>query len=462
MKWIQRLLQTWLLYRQGRAALPSNISLLIALCVSICIIMLAISSGISIGFALIIVWCVFAYALYRQGYAVNDLLRMSWQNAKTSVVIMQIFLLIGWLTAMWQASGTIPMIISIGIELLNPNYFIISSFLLTSIVSMLLGTSLGTVGTIGVVLITIAKAGGIPLDMVAGAIIAGAYVGDRNSPLSSSASLVANLTHTTVQTNIPRMFKDSIPALLISSVLYMLLSLSHPLSYESNYLPDTIHLLFNIHWTLWIPLLIVISLLPTRLSIRWPISLSAMSAAILAMIHQGYTAFEVLQFSLLGFELPHFNPLADIIHGGGLKTMLVPTISIFMACSISGMLEGVGFWNDIRQLLSQVKGRAQLYAANLSIAFITGALGCSQAIAVIMTHSIMRTTYAKEGVHDEDVMLDFENSGILISALQPWNIAALVPVVMMDVSPAGYIPYAFFLYLAPLIYWYRLRRKEQS
>ena len=227
-------------------------------------------------------------------------------------------------------------------------------------------------------------------------------------------------------------------------------------------MPDTIHLLFNIHWTLWIPILIVISLLPTKLSIRWPIALSAISAAILAMIHQGYTAFEVLRFSLLGFELPHFNPLADIIHGGGLKTMLVPTISIFMACSISGMLEGVGFWNDIRQLLSQVKGRAQLYAANLSIAFITGALGCSQAIAVIMTHSIMRTTYAKEGVHDEDVMLDFENSGILISALQPWNIAARVPVVMMDVSPTGYIPYAFFLYLAPLIYWYRLRRKEQS
>ena len=83
MKWIQRLLQTWLLYRQGRSALPSNLDLLIALCVSICIIMLAISSGISIGFALMIVWCVFAYALYRQGYAVNDFLRMSWQNEKT-------------------------------------------------------------------------------------------------------------------------------------------------------------------------------------------------------------------------------------------------------------------------------------------------------------------------------------------------------------------------------------------
>ena len=92
--------------------------------------------------------------------------------------------------------------------------------------------------------------------------------------------------------------------------------------------------------------------------------------------------------------------------------------------------------------------------------FITGALGCSQAIAVIMTHSIMRTTYAKERIQDENVMLDFENSGILIAPLQPWNIAALVPIIMLDISPAGYIPFEFFLYLVPLIYWYRLRRKE--
>lgn len=142
--------------------------------------------------------------------------------------------------------------------------------------------------------------------------------------------------------------------------------------------------------------------------------------------------------------------------------MWIPTLSIFMACSISGMLEGVGFWNDIRSLLQHVSGRAKLFASNVLIAFITGALGCSQAIAVIMTHSIMRTTYAKERINDEDVMLDFENSGILIAALQPWNIAALVPVIMMDVSPAGYVPFAFFLYLVPLIYWYRLRRKEQQ
>ena len=88
--------------------------------------------------------------------------------------------------------------------------------------------------------------------------------------------------------------------------------------------------------------------------------------------------------------------------------MFIPTLSIFMATAISGMLEGVGFWNDIRQLLERAKTRSDVFAANVGLAFLTGAVGCSQAIAVVMTHSIMRITYAQRGIQDEDVMLDFE------------------------------------------------------
>ena len=326
---------------------------------------------------------------------------------------------------------------------------------------MLLGTALGTVGTIGIVLITMARAGNIPENIVAGAIIAGAYFGDRNGPLSSSASLVAALTHTKVSTNIPIMFKDGIPALIISTVLYLLLSQWYPLNYENSLLSDTIHFIFNIDWTLWIPVIIVIGLLPLKVSIRWPIGLSALAAAILAYTNQGTTLSELGWYTLTGFELPHYNPLADIIHGGGLQTMFIPALSIFMATAISGMLEGVGFWNDIRQLLERAKTRSDVFAANVGLAFLTGAVGCSQAIAVVMTHSIMRITYAQRGIQDEDVMLDFENSGILIAPLQPWNIAAYVPIVMVGTSSTGYVPFAFFLYLVPLIYWLRLRKQDQ-
>ena len=343
MKWLQLILNAFLRYQQGRTLIPRNIEPLLGLLASILVILIAVANSIVIGYALIVVWSIMAYVFYRKGYTLKELLNLSWTGAKTSIVVMQIFLLIGWLIAMWQAAGVIPMIIATGIDLIDPSIFIVCAFLITAIVSMLLGTALGTVGTIGIVLITMARAGSIPENIVAGAIIAGAYFGDRNGPLSSSASLVAALTHTKVSTNIPIMFKDGIPALIISTVLYLLLSQWYPLNYENSLLSDTIHFIFNIDWTLWIPVIIVIGLLPLKVSIRWPIGLSALAAAILAYTNQDASLSELGWYTLTGFELPHYNPLANIIHGGGLQTMFIPTLSIFMATAISGMLEGVGF-----------------------------------------------------------------------------------------------------------------------
>ena len=100
--------------------IPSNIGLLVSLLISIIIILASVMLNVPIGYALILIWLCFAYALYRQGYSLKDLFRMSWTSAKTSIVVMQIFLLIGWLTAMWQASGIIPMIIASGMELIIP------------------------------------------------------------------------------------------------------------------------------------------------------------------------------------------------------------------------------------------------------------------------------------------------------------------------------------------------------
>lgn len=119
MKWLQLLLQAYLKYKQGRTMMPNNMGLLISLIVSIIIILASVMFSVPIGYALILVWLCLAYTLYRQGYNPKDLLRMSWTSAKTSIVVMQIFLLIGWLIAMWQASGIIPMIIASGIELID-------------------------------------------------------------------------------------------------------------------------------------------------------------------------------------------------------------------------------------------------------------------------------------------------------------------------------------------------------
>ena len=135
---------------------------------------------------------------------------MSFNGGKRAFVVLEIFLLIGIITGTWIASGTVPAIIYYGIKYMNPNFFILYTFLISCIVSFLLGTSLGTVSTVGVALILMAKGGNINIDIAAGAIIAGAYFGDRCSPMSSSAILVANLTRTNLYTNISNMFKTAV------------------------------------------------------------------------------------------------------------------------------------------------------------------------------------------------------------------------------------------------------------
>ena len=135
--------------------MPKNTESLIGLLISILVIIIAVANGIAIGYALIVVWCIMAYVFYRKGYQPKELLNLSWAGAKTSIVVMQIFLLIGWLIAMWQAAGIIPMIIATGIDLIDPSLFIACAFLLTAIVSMVLGTAFGTVGTIGIVLLSL-------------------------------------------------------------------------------------------------------------------------------------------------------------------------------------------------------------------------------------------------------------------------------------------------------------------
>ena len=186
--------------------MPKNTESLIGLLISILVIIIAVANGIAIGYALIVVWCIMAYVFYRKGY----------QPKRTAKPILDrcekldcgdANILAHRLAHCYVASSRHhPMIIATGIDLIDPSFFIVCAFLLTAIVSMVLGTSFGTVGTIGIVLITMARAGNIPEDIVAGAILAGAYFGDRNGPLSSSASLVAALTHTRVPTNIPIMF----------------------------------------------------------------------------------------------------------------------------------------------------------------------------------------------------------------------------------------------------------------
>lgn len=190
----------------------------------------SISKQISTIFPVILGMLAFSSVAYYRGYKLKAILGMLLRGMKKSLPLMPIFALIGMITALWRASGTIPFFVYYGTKILNPDYFILFSFLLTCFVSFALGTSFGTVGTIGIVLIVLAKSGNVDLYVTAGAVISGAFFGDRGSPLSSSANLVAHVTETDLYDNVKKMFITGALPFLASVAVYLFLSEANPIN----------------------------------------------------------------------------------------------------------------------------------------------------------------------------------------------------------------------------------------
>lgn len=427
---------------------------------SICLLMLSVIKNVFIGYPLIVCWLLFLIYALKKGYKFKDILFMSYEGGKKAFIVINILLLIGAVISLWMISGTIPSLVYYCLKYISPSSFLLSAFLISCVMSFLIGTSLGTVSTVGVPLIILAKSGNINLNMVAGAVMAGAYFGDRCSPMSSSAVLVANLTQTHLFTNIKNMLRTSILSVLLSIIFYGILSQNYPLQIMNNSLPLELTETFKIGVVLLIPALIIIILSLLKVRIQITMLISILVAFILSLTVQKVQLKEILYAAFWGFHLDH-GALQNIMKGGGIFPMLKTTLVIYISCSLAGVFEGIQVFDRLKNsLLKMELEREKRFSATLIVSTIAAAFGCTQTIAVIITSEIMKVCYGRG--ENEQFSLDIENSGILVSALIPWNIAALVPTTTMNVSTAGYIPFAVYLYILPLVYLIATRFKARK
>lgn len=431
------------------------------LVITFVMLMFSIYKGIFIGYPLLISFFIFVIISLRKGYSIAAISKMAYDGGKKSFVVLKIFILIGAITAVWMSSGTVPSIVYYGINLMNPNYFIFYAFIISSLVSFLLGTSLGTVSTVGLALIVMAKSGEVNTSIAAGAIIAGAYFGDRCSPMSSSANLIANLTETELFINIKNMLKSAVLPFILSLILYFVVSLSSPLNTASGGIDKTIVKSFDISILALLPSIIILVLSIFRVNVKISMFLSIALAGVLSIYIQDYKINEVLYFILMGFHLDFANPLYLIIKGGGIISMLRPAIVVFISCSLAGIFEGTKTLQSVEKLLLKANSRSSLFLYTTIVSILTAAFGSNQSIAAVLTASLMDKAYKQNSVDKYQMALDLENTGIVLSALIPWNLAAFVPTSTMAVSPVGFIPYAFYLYLLPITSYMILRYKNK-
>ena len=430
--------------------------ILIGFILSFITLIYTVLNGYFMGYGLFISFLIFAFISYKQGISIDDIKANAWTGGKRAFVVLKVFILIGLVTASWLIAGTIPAIVYYSLEVMNPKLFILFAFLASSSVSYMLGTSFGTVSTIGVVLIIMAKGGDINLNLAAGAILSGIYFGDRSSPMSSSANLLANQTDTELYSMLKGLRRTGFVPFIITSLIYLLLSFSNPLTIVGTKISSDLQNNFTINFIVLLPAIIMMVLSAFQYNVRKAMFLSVIAGSIIAIVLQGESMLNLIKTLVFGYKLDPSNPLANLLKGGGLISMLKAGLVVFISCAMAGLLEGLSLFDKISQLFNPYNTRPKLLALTAITSIATAAFGGNQSIAIVMTSQIMKGVYKEKGIDKYKLANDIANTATLFAAMIPWNIAVFVPAVTLDVSAVRIIPYAFFLFI-PFIYNYFIK-----
>lgn len=406
-------------------------------------------SGIPLPYPLLLGLVCFVLLSLRRGFQLHKLVTMIMKGAKKSLIVIKIFILIGAITAVWRACGTVSFIVYYGIDFMSAQYFVLFAFLLCCIVSFLLGTSFGTVGTVGVVLIVLAKSGNVDINVAAGAIIAGAYFGDRCSPMSSSAALVAALTNTQLYINVKNMMKSSIVPLALSVLGYSFLSHWHPLVFHDNQIGLEILQLFDISAIVLLPAIIILVAAAFKVDVKLSMSISILAGILIGIFVQHQTILEMFTYILTGYSMAETGFFPSIIKGGGLFGMLNVGLIVLISAAYAGVFEGTGLLRETEQYLEKLSQKIGVYLTAVLTSIASAAFGCNQTLAIILTYQFEHKIYAKRQLNKYRLALDLENTVIVISALIPWNIAGAFPAAALS-ADSGFIMYAFYLFLVPV------------
>ena len=367
-----------------------------------------------------------------------------------------ILMVVGSLIGVWLVSGVVPSMIYYGMHILHPSFFLIAALLICSITSLATGTSWGTAGTIGVALIGVATGLGIPLPMAAGAVVSGAYFGDKMSPLSDTTNLAPGVSGTDLFTHVKFMWRSTIPTYIICLVVFGILGLRASGSTDmgnvaefTQGLQDT----FNINPALLIPPVIVIVLIAKKMPAIPGIFIGVLVGAIFGFIFQGNNLGDILESSMYGFESETgIEALDSLLSRGGLYGMLWTIALILLANAFGGIMEKSGQLGVlVNALLSFVKGATSLVATTIATCFISNVLIPDQYLAIIVPGRMYAAEYKRRGLHPKMLSNSLEASGTLTSALVPWNTCAVMMAGFTGVAAIHYIPYAMFNWLMPIV-----------
>lgn len=414
--------------------------------------------GLSLFWALLAGFVCFFAVGVRRGTPAPALMRMALGGMASSLRVLRILLLLGLLTALWRAGGTVAFFVWAGVRLITPGTFVLVAFLLSSVFSLAFGSCFGVVGTAGVILMTIARSGGANLAVTAGAVMSGIYFGERLSPASSSAALVSAVAKVDQRQLQLRMWRATPAPFLVTLALYTALSFRFPIQGVDAGVLSALEEGFSLSWPAILPAAALLLLPWLKVSAMASIAVSCVLAAGCALLVQGLSPGEVLRACVLGYR-PVLPRLQELMSGGGLISMVSVCLIVILSCAYSGMFSGTGLLAPVTGRLGGLARRRGLFAAHVAVSLGCCALFCNQTVGIVMSGQLLEEEYRRRGLSPMELGENIGNSVINLAGLVPWAISATVPLTTMEVGPTV-LPLAFYLYLLPLWCWLLSVRKK--
>ncbi|PQJ82753.1 Na+/H+ antiporter NhaC [Polaribacter glomeratus] len=393
----------------------------------------------------------------------NKMISEIWENWKSVFVPIMILFLVGALAGTWLVSGIIPAMVYYGLQVLSPAIFLPASVIIAAIISIATGSSWTTSATVGIALVGIGSALGIPTGMIAGAVISGAYFGDKMSPLSDTTNLAPAMAGTDLFTHIKYMAYTTVPTIIITLIVFAILSGT----IETNGNTDISSLLTSINNTFYIsPWLflvpgVVIAMIVMKTKPLIALSIGVLLAAIFAFIFQGDVLngisdsnFGAISKSILTDVKIQTDDekLTELFSSGGIAGMLWTILLIVCAMVFGGIMDAIGALSKItKELLSVATSVFGLFASTVVSCLGLNAIASDQYLALVIPGKMFKKAYQDRGLAPENLSRTLEDSGTVTSVLIPWNTCGAYQSGVLGVSVSDYFVYAIFNYLSPFM-----------
>lgn len=403
--------------------------------------------------------------------------RLEWENLEKEVSdkiasctpAIIILLLIGAIGGTWMVAGIVPTMIYYGIQIIQPEVFLVSSSILCALVSLMIGSSWTTVATIGVALMGIGKAHGFDDGWIAGSIITGAYFGDKLSPLSDTTVLASSVSGTPLFTHIRYMLLTTVPTFCISLTVFLIAGLTMNVSGHGNvteFLEGLQHTFVISPWLLLVPVLTGV-----MIARRWPsmvvLFLAILLAVVVALLVQPDLVHKIsgeaergLLVSYKGMMRVCYGStdidtgnkvLNELVHTNGMSGMMPTIWLIICAQTFGGALTATGQLQDLMRLVLRfVKGTASLVASTVGTSLFCNIATADQYLSIMLASSMFKDTYCQKGYEPRLLSRTCEDSATVTSVLIPWNTCGLTQSTVLGVATLTYLPYCFFNILSPV------------